>query len=43
MKYAEEKVFKLKILLEKVLMLKYCKTKVQEEQFISKKQIEVFG
>ena len=39
----KKKVFiKLQSLLEKALVQKYCKTKVQDEQPITKEQIKVF-
>ena len=40
MNYAERKVFKLKRHLGRVLVHKYCKTKVQEEQLIAKSKLE---
>ena len=43
MTYAGKTVFKLQSLLGKVLVRKYRKTKVQEEQLIAKGQIRVFG
>ena len=41
-RYAGKTVFKLQSLLRKVLVHKYCKTKIQEEQIIAKEQIKVF-
>ena len=39
---AERKVFKLQSLLGKVLVHKYCKTKIQEEQLFAIEQINDF-